>query len=175
MEVYRALCQALPVIPAIVNGKISLIYYFSQYIYMIGVKTHREFQKLLKGQKNQWLKSRHEIYSVPFVEMLPLSPDHKKLISQSILAHHKDFETIQDYLYTDQDVKIMVEISERCINPHDFQENLNTPVDVAYLAGLKQRLQDYYDKYAPGKRQSELTPLIFPARKILSSNTLNRY
>ena len=165
LRVYQGLCQALPVIPAIVELEDFFeLLFFTVYLHDWG-KAHREFQKVLRGEKNQWLKSRHELYSVPFVEMLPLALGEKELVAQCILGHHKDFETLQDYLYSDQDVKDHALNLRNSVNPHDFKDNLARQMDVAYLAGLKQRFQDYYDTYALRKRQFELTPIDFTAQE----------
>ncbi len=172
LQVYKAFCQALPVIPTIVGQEDFFdLLFCTVYLHDWG-KSHKEFQKLLQGQKNQWLRSRHEIYSVPFVEMLPLAPKEKELISQCILAHHKDFEMLLDNcLYSDQEVRDYALNHKNKVNPLDFKENLLKQMDVGYLKGLKNHLQLYYDTYAQGKRHFDLKPIDFAAQE----NPIKKY
>ncbi|MGI5913208.1 MAG: CRISPR-associated helicase Cas3' [Bacteroidales bacterium] len=55
-------------------------------------KTHREFQKLLLGTKNDWKCQRHELFSLPFVKGLNYS--QKEFIYLVVAGHHKDFEKL---------------------------------------------------------------------------------
>ncbi|OQP59770.1 CRISPR-associated helicase/endonuclease Cas3 [Niastella populi] len=62
-------------------------------------KAHKEFQSLLKKLPNNWLGQRHELFSLLFVEALPLETEAKKLLHLVIAGHHKDFEQLhQRYL-----------------------------------------------------------------------------
>lgn len=59
-------------------------------------KAHKEFQKLLNGQANDWRSQRHELFSLPFVESLSdYDKDSLRLIQLVIAGHHKDFETLR--------------------------------------------------------------------------------
>lgn len=62
-------------------------------------KAHKEFQKLLNGQTNDWHSQRHELFSLPFIQSLP---DYDKnillLIQLTVAGHHKDFETLRSKL-----------------------------------------------------------------------------
>lgn len=55
-------------------------------------KTHREFQKLLHGTKNDWKHQRHELFSLPFVKGLNYS--QKEFVYLVVAGHHKDFEKL---------------------------------------------------------------------------------
>jgi len=150
LKIYRDLTLALPLIPSITGLENFFdLLFCAVYIHDWG-KTHTEFQKVLKHLKNLWHNNRHELFSVPFAEMLILPPEHKKLISMAVLGHHKDFETLQTYLYSDD------EIEEYClnpvskVNPADFRENLTKSLNFGYLKELKLRMQEYYDRYASG-------------------------
>lgn len=59
-------------------------------------KAHREFQKYLRGQPNQWNFQRHELFSLPFIEALPV--ENKDLIFLTVAGHHKDIETLENKL-----------------------------------------------------------------------------
>ncbi|MCC6287454.1 MAG: CRISPR-associated helicase Cas3' [Chitinophagaceae bacterium] len=62
-------------------------------------KAHKEFQKLLKGLPNQWYSQRHELFSLSFIESLPVDVELKSLLHLIIAGHHKDFEQLhQRYL-----------------------------------------------------------------------------
>jgi CRISPR-associated endonuclease/helicase Cas3 len=55
-------------------------------------KAHIEFQKLLHGKTKNWKQQRHELFSLPFVESLPLKD--KEFIYLVVAGHHKDFEKL---------------------------------------------------------------------------------
>jgi CRISPR-associated endonuclease/helicase Cas3 len=165
LEVYRGLTLALPIIPSLVGlHDFFDLLFCAVYLHDWG-KAHVEFQKVLKKKKNQWRHNRHEIFSVPFVEMLPFSPDHKKLIAQSILAHHKDFETLLDYLYSEEQVEEYRRNLSSGINPIDFKDNLLQGLKVDYLLELKSHLQSHYDRYAPGNRHFDFRNIDFSSEQ----------
>lgn len=55
-------------------------------------KSHKEFQKLLQGESNEWNKQRHELFSLPFIEALDISEDRKKRVLLVVAAHHRSFD-----------------------------------------------------------------------------------
>lgn len=57
-------------------------------------KGHKEFQKVLRGEKNQWNGQRHELFSVPFVEALKINKVKKDILQLVVAGHHKDFRTL---------------------------------------------------------------------------------
>lgn len=62
-------------------------------------KSHREFQKLLNDQANDWCSQRHELFSLPFVNALTgHDKDVLHLIQLVVAGHHKDFETLRKAL-----------------------------------------------------------------------------
>lgn len=62
-------------------------------------KAHEEFQKVLLGKPNKWESQRHEIFSLPFVDCLTgISDEVKQLIRLVIAGHHKDMESLRQYL-----------------------------------------------------------------------------
>ena len=171
LKVYQNLCRALPAIPTTLGqDNFFDLLFCAVYLHDWG-KAHTEFQKLLKGEKNQWLRSRHEIYSVPFVEMLPFEPKQKEFIAQSILGHHKDFEALLEYLYSDQEVDEYNQNYNSKVNPLDFKDNLKNKLNISYLIGLKNNFQKMYDKYAKTQRHFDFTSIDSSSQE----NPINKY
>ena len=95
LGVYSQLRNTLPYLPVVtnLNNFWELLFYII-YFHDWG-KCHNEFQKVLKGLKqNFWNYQRHEIYSVPFVDKLDLNDEEKLLIQRAIIGHHKNYEII---------------------------------------------------------------------------------
>lgn len=165
LKVYQELKMALPILPSLSGMEDFFdLLFCTVYLHDWG-KVHKEFQRVLKKQENKWLHNRHEIFSVPFVEMLPFTPEQKEIIALSILGHHKDFETLQEYLYSDKEVEEYRLNYKHQVNPLDFNENLQKCLNITYLLDLKAKLQDYYDRYASGKRQFEFEHVDFSSQK----------
>ena len=165
LMVYRQVVKALPMIPHIVKSEDFFdLLFCAVYMHDWG-KVHFEFQKVLKKKNNQWSYNRHEIFSVPFVGMLKFPAKHKELIAQAIIGHHKDFDTLLDYVYSDDDIKSYSLNSTSDINPLDFKKNLVSKLDVTYLKELKNRLQKFYNKYACGERTFEFDNIVFSSVK----------
>jgi CRISPR-associated endonuclease/helicase Cas3 len=62
-------------------------------------KAHKEFQKLLNEQSNDWRSQRHELFSLPFVDALTgYDKGTIGLIKLVVAGHHKDFEKLQEAL-----------------------------------------------------------------------------
>ena len=59
-------------------------------------KSHNEFQKVLKGNSNQWNHQRHELFSLPFVQAYDNST--KSNIYYVVAGHHKDYEKLIENL-----------------------------------------------------------------------------
>ncbi len=174
LQVYQALCRALPVIPSLVGLEDFFDLLFCTVYFHDWGKAHKEFQKLLKGQNSHWMRRRHEIFSVPFVEMLPLAPHQKELISQCILGHHKDFDQLVYNDLSDREVAEYAKnlaLNNLTVNPFDFQENLQRQLEVLYLVELKKRLQDCYNRYVHRPRQFILTPVDFASQE----NPIRKY
>jgi CRISPR-associated endonuclease/helicase Cas3 len=163
--VYRNLSGALPMLPSLTGLENFFdLLFCAVYLHDWG-KAHKEFQKVLKQQKNQWCRNRHEIFSVPFAEMLPFDSEQKELISQAVLGHHKDFEAILHYFYSDEEIEAYRLNPVSKINPADFKENFLKCLDFGYLKGLKIRLPEYYAKYAPGSYRFEFGKVDFSSQE----------
>lgn len=61
-------------------------------------KAHSEFQKVLRGQENQWHSQRHELFSLPFAKALPLPEDEKLMVLRVVAAHHKSYSVLGDFI-----------------------------------------------------------------------------
>jgi CRISPR-associated endonuclease/helicase Cas3 len=89
-------------------------------------KIHREFQKVLKSQRNNWRHQRHEIYSVAYVEKLLLDSSILDFIRRSILAHHRPFEELKRKYKSPDEIRNELELiySDKAYHPEDFYANL---------------------------------------------------
>ena len=59
-------------------------------------KSHAEFQKMLIGKPDEWYRQRHELFSVPFIDLLDLKDKDKWLLKMIVAGHHKDFKSLFD-------------------------------------------------------------------------------
>ncbi len=58
-------------------------------------KSHKEFQKLLRGdENNQWNRQRHELFSIPFVTALEIEKEKKDILLLAVAGHHKNFNLL---------------------------------------------------------------------------------
>ncbi len=55
-------------------------------------KAHKDFQKLLRNDINDWNNQRHELFSLPFIWMQDLPK--KDYIYYTVAGHHKDIDTL---------------------------------------------------------------------------------
>ncbi len=98
-------------------------------------KTHREFQRLLAApdQPNQWLRQRHELFSMPFVEGLcGVTPEEHQLIRLVVAGHHKDFKRLlNDYISTTY--RDSSGWDNGLHEKRDFQEEFERNVDEAWV------------------------------------------
>jgi CRISPR-associated endonuclease/helicase Cas3 len=61
-------------------------------------KSHQEFQKILRGEDNKWLKQRHELFSLPFTAQLPLNDLDKKYVMRVVAGHHRSYEWLKCHI-----------------------------------------------------------------------------
>lgn len=61
-------------------------------------KAHKEFQKLLREQPNNWYGQRHELFSIPFIDGLELPEGDKKYIKQIVAGHHKTYSELNSFI-----------------------------------------------------------------------------
>ncbi len=61
-------------------------------------KVHYEFQKVLLGKHANWYHQRHELFSIPFIDLLDLPNEDKLLLKLVVAGHHKDFNFLFDFV-----------------------------------------------------------------------------
>lgn len=107
-------------------------------------KSHSEFQHMLRGERHNWLKQRHELYSIPFVEGLQISDIDKKLVKQVVAGHHKSYDdlfsliehsykrdTNNNFIFDfDDDTKLSFETEFKQNINSDFVRNLLKEFDI---------------------------------------------
>jgi CRISPR-associated endonuclease/helicase Cas3 len=60
-------------------------------------KAHQEFQKILRGIKNnEWCGQRHELFSLPFLEELKIGEEEKQWMRLVVAGHHRDYNILWD-------------------------------------------------------------------------------
>ena len=60
-------------------------------------KAHSDFQKVLLRKPNRWGFQRHELFSLPFLQMLDLSAGKMQLIERVVAGHHWTFERLKKH------------------------------------------------------------------------------
>jgi CRISPR-associated endonuclease/helicase Cas3 len=99
-------------------------------------KAHIEFQKVLKGEKNEWKGHRHELFSLPFISLLNFPNNQKKLIEWVVAGHHKDFNTLNKFLdnyYQEGDDEYWEIMGKQ---PSSFEQDFQEFVKVAEVVNL---------------------------------------
>lgn len=102
-------------------------------------KAHKEFQKVLRGNANEWNFQRHELFSIPFIFALPdIDKKTQLLISLTVAGHHKDFAELRNSLnfYDNGDNFGQLIIEDK----DDFETSFVKNVDVEAAINL---LQNY--------------------------------
>lgn len=62
-------------------------------------KSHEEFQKILKGDDdNKWYKQRHELFSLPFTNKLPLLEEDKTIVLRVVAGHHRSYKWLRCFI-----------------------------------------------------------------------------
>jgi CRISPR-associated endonuclease/helicase Cas3 len=103
-------------------------------------KAHAEFQKVLKGEPNQWDSQRHELFSLPFIEVFSLDPAVRQLVKLVIAGHHKNFNNLTAYLrrYARDDDNMLQSLDEK---DNSFERAFSDHVNVALVNRLLQHYQ----------------------------------
>lgn len=88
-----------PIFPQI--SKLQLSYDFWRVLRLAIVchdlgKGHVDFQKVLRGEPNQWRKQRHELFSLPFIDGLEEDKAIRELIRLVVAGHHKDYKQLYE-------------------------------------------------------------------------------
>lgn len=61
-------------------------------------KAHSDFQRMLRSKQHKWLRQRHELYSIPFIDGLENSDLDKKMIKQVVAGHHKSYDVLFSHI-----------------------------------------------------------------------------
>lgn len=61
-------------------------------------KSHKEFQKLLCGRRNNWKNQRHELFSLNYILQSDFSEEWKNLLQYAVIGHHKSIEEIREFV-----------------------------------------------------------------------------
>lgn len=160
--VLNQLRNAIPALSTFSNkNNFFKLLFLSVYFHDWG-KLHKEFQKVLKQEKDQWntgtLNARHEKYSIPFLYGVEnLTNEELDLISLAILSHHKRLEHLNEWSFLDEDFfngdpnhpfdKTMI----RSVRNNEYEKIL--------VNGLTQLSKKYFDY-----------PITFNSRKIDINN-----
>lgn len=133
IDVFSELRSSLPSIPEITDlENFWDLLFCAVYFHDFG-KVNKEFQKLLKGEKNFWENQRHEVYSIPFVDKLGINDT--SLIKLVILTHHKIIpDLVKKYLFSVEEIEGEFAAywqGKTKFHPRNFQKNIkfNFPKD----------------------------------------------
>jgi CRISPR-associated endonuclease/helicase Cas3 len=93
-------------------------------------KAHKEFQKVLKSEANNWQSQRHELFSMPFIEGFALEESLKNLMRLVIAGHHKDYSKLYDsyitnFYQSESQDDIELEAEEKTDFIEEFKKNVN--------------------------------------------------
>ncbi len=94
-------------------------------------KGHTEFQKILKGDRiTKWEGQRHELFSLPFLQMLKLSKPHMELVERVIAGHHRTYEWLNEHCsdnysceedFKEEFDKVKADLVKKLITSYGFQ------------------------------------------------------
>ncbi len=102
-------------------------------------KGHVDFQKLLRGESNQWRKQRHELFSLPFIDGLDEDKHIQELIRLVVAGHHKDYEQlwlkyICDFYESEEDAFGLPGVSGRLDYETEFRKNVHDKQLIQFAA-----------------------------------------
>ncbi len=128
-----------------------LLLFISVYLHDFG-KGHKEFQKYLAGENNNWFGQRHELYSIPFVDKLNIQEQQRLLVKRTIIGHHKDYEILQSKYYKDKNLlefEFEYKFKDRGFqhHPEEFLYNLQSSLDIKSLKILIDEFDILSKKY----------------------------
>jgi len=100
-------------------------------------KVHKEFQKVLRGQPNNWNYQRHELFSLPFIEALPI--ENKELLFLTVAGHHKDIETLErklrEYKTENDNFGLDLDLDIKTVPDYttEFKQNVDLDLCLSFL------------------------------------------
>lgn len=93
-------------------------------------KSHSEFQLMLQGKQHKWLRQRHELFSIPFIEGLNINESDKEIIKKVVAGHHKSY----DDLFT------IINHSYKQINSNNFMLEIDDDIKLSFQDELKRKI-----------------------------------
>ena len=60
-------------------------------------KAHIDFQKILLKKSNRWKGQRHELFSLPFLQVLDKKKKKMQLVERVVAGHHWTFERLKKH------------------------------------------------------------------------------
>lgn len=140
LEVFELLKLSFPKISTIVKDKDFWEQLRQSIIFHDLGKSHAEFQKLLLGKSNEWKLQRHELFSLPFVNVL--KNQNKEFVFYVVAGHHKDFDSLiqrlNEYGDDDDDFGLDLDGTESIVS---FKNEFNENVQINEVFDL---LQEYH-------------------------------
>lgn len=119
-------------------------------------KSHTEFQHMLRGERHNWMKQRHELYSIPFIDGLNMKDSEKKIIKQVVAGHHKSYDDLLGFIghsYKQKNANNFLleldEDSKLCFET-EFNQHLNSDFIRSFLKEFDIVL-DEFDSDLPDK------------------------
>lgn len=93
LKVLDGLKEVFPNLPVANPGRFWQLLRFCIICHDLG-KSHTEFQKMLRNERHQWMRQRHELFSVPFIERVELSDTERLLVKLVVAGHHKSMSEL---------------------------------------------------------------------------------
>jgi len=132
-------------------------------------KSHSEFQKLLKGQANNWGFQRHELFSLPFIVSMDLNPKQKELIYYAVAGHHKHFDDLDRILFTrysidaDEDDDFIKSIGKQ---PPKFEDDFDNYINKYAVIELLKKYDIHVNEITCNNPQEQIRKYINQPVKI---------
>lgn len=106
-------------------------------------KAHKEFQKVLKEEKNKWKFQRHELFSLPFLNGFEIDDESKNIILLIVAGHHKNFGWLsgfieKQYSKRNNDFGSLMSLKDEYVI--SFEDEFNENVDVE---AVRQNLREF--------------------------------
>jgi len=140
-------------------------------------KAHRDFQKVLNGDKEQWERQRHELFSLPFVDALDLPDEEKFLVRVIVAGHHKSFNILKREVerYEQYPMDLLIGKLDKsfqtkfklvdAVGAKKIAHELGVPIpDLLTPSSPKKLLREFYKKKEEVARDAKLM-LLFGAMK----------
>lgn len=114
-------------------------------------KAHKEFQRMLRGEKNKWMRQRHELYSIPYIENSLLPKEQKENIKLVVAGHHKNFDELFSFIehsyQTDEKNSFTLELIED--GKISFETECKRNIDFDYVKQLLAQHEIILNEFEP--------------------------